>query len=132
MILQLALFGLSLAEVLYEKGFRVMEELAKELLQQINNICVGYHYFRQTDTVDKGKELIERIQQFTSVLLESNVCDTKEERLDFQNYVVQVLKDYTEAIVQRDAVQMVDTLDYGLRGLLDIFAKADDGEEKDE
>lgn len=108
-----------------------MEELAKELLQQINDICIGYHYFRQTDTVDRGMELTEGIQQFASVLLESNICDTQREQIDFQNYILQVLKDYTEAVVQKDAVLMVDTLDYGLRGILDIFAKTDHGVEKD-
>ena len=76
-------------------------------------------------------ELTQEIQQFSSVLLENKICDTKQEQADFQNYVLQTLKDYAEAVVQRDAVLMVDTLDYGIRGLADIFTEVDDGEGRD-
>lgn len=106
-----------------------MEELAKELLLKINDICICYHYFKKADTVEKGIGLSEKIQQFVSVLLEGNIFGMeKEEQEGFQNYVLQTLEDYAEAAVQRDAVLMVDTLDYGFRELLDIFVNEEERE----
>lgn len=43
------------------------------------------------------------------------------EYMDFQTYILGVLEDYMEAIWQQDMVYMLDTLDYGLRELLDIY-----------
>ncbi len=43
------------------------------------------------------------------------------EYMDFQTYILGVLEDYMEAIRQQDMVYMLDTLDYGLRELLDIY-----------
>lgn len=37
-----------------------------------------------------------------------------------------------EALEQRDAVLMIDTLDYGLRELIDIFVDVEDGEAENE
>lgn len=99
-----------------------MEALAKELLFQINDICIRRHYLKQTDTVERGIGLSGQIRQFTSALLEGNVfCLEETEQAGFQNYVLQVLEDYVEASVQRDMVLMADVLDYGLRELLNIF-----------
>lgn len=109
-----------------------VEELAEELLHKINNLCISYHYFKQTDVAEQGVGLSAGIQQFASVLMEGNIFGMEErEQAAFQNYVLQVLKDYTQAAVQRDAVLMVDTLDYGLRELLNIFADPKDGESRD-
>lgn len=109
-----------------------MDALAKELLQQINDICIGYHYFRQTDAVKRGIELLGKVQQFTSGLLGENIFNVEEsEQADFQNYVLQVLSDYSQAAIQRDLVLMIDALDYGMRELVNIFTETDDEERAD-
>lgn len=110
-----------------------METLAKELLKKITQICVEYHYFKKTDAIEKGKEMAEEIQQFTSGFLQGNIYGmTEEEYTGLKNYVLQVLKDYMEAVEQQDIVLMIDTLDYGLRELINIFIDEDVGEDGNE
>ncbi|WP_168356466.1 hypothetical protein [Petralouisia muris] len=41
-------------------------------------------------------------------------------------YVIQTLEDYIEAAEQEDTVLMLDTLDYGLRELVDIYREDDE------
>lgn len=108
-----------------------MELLAEELLQEINQICGSYHYFRQADAVEQGIGLSGKIQQFISALLERNVFGMDEQEWEnFQKNILQLLKDYAEAAQQKDAVLMVDTLDYGFREWLTIFAGTDNWEER--
>lgn len=106
-----------------------MESLAGELLQGINQICGSYHYFRRADTVEQGIGLAGKIQQFISILLERNLFGLDEQEwADFQRNILDLLKDYAEAAQQKDAVLMVDTLDYGFREYLTIFANVGNGE----
>ena len=110
-----------------------METLAKELTEKVDRICVEYHYMRRTDIVERGKALAGDIQQFVSVFLQGNIFGMEEEEYHgLRNYVLEVLTDYTEAIAQRDMVRMADTLEFGLRELLDIYIDQDDGEGQDE
>lgn len=110
-----------------------METLAKELRRDIDLICIGYHYDRQTNVVEKGKALSKKIEELVSVFLKGNIFDMEEEEyIRLQNYVLQVLRDYTQALEQRDMVLMIDTLDYGVRELLMVFIDDDAGEEKNE
>ncbi len=110
-----------------------METLAKELRRDIDLICIGYHYDRQTNVVEKGKALSKKIEELVSVFLKGNIFDMEEEEyIGLQNYVLQVLRDYTQALEQRDMVLMIDTLDYGVRELLMVFIDDDAGEEKNE
>lgn len=110
-----------------------METLAKELRRDIDLICIGYHYDRQTNVVEKGKALSKKIEELVSVFLKGNIFDMEEEEyIGLQNYVLQVLRDYTQALEQRDMVLMIDTLDYGVKELLMVFIDDDAGEEKNE
>ena len=110
-----------------------METLAKQLRRDIDLICIGYHYDRQTNVVEKGKALSKKIEELVSVFLKGNIFDMEEaEYIGLQNYVLQVLRDYTQALEQRDMVLMIDTLDYGVRELLMVFIDDDAGEEKNE
>ncbi|MEY8518864.1 hypothetical protein AALC25_18575 [Lachnospiraceae bacterium 29-84] len=101
-----------------------MDALAKELIQGIDTICEGYHYYKDEEIVmEKAPEFVPKIQQFCSFFLHGNWLGIEEEEyLTLQNYVVEVLRDYTEALEQHDIVYILDTLDYGLRELLDIYA----------
>lgn len=110
-----------------------METLAVELQKEIDNICMEYHCVKSADVMERAKALADNISQFASGLLQGNVFEIEEEEyLGFQEYVVQVLRDYAESVRQYDTVLMVDTLDYGLRELLNIFIDADAGEKRDE
>lgn len=107
-----------------------MEELARELRNKIDNICGGFHYYKDENVLGKAEGLAGELQQFCSHFLQGNIFGMEEgEYLNLQNYVIQVLRDYMEAIEQQDMVYMLDTLDYGLRDLLNIYIDTD-AEEK--
>ncbi len=54
----------------------------------------------------------------------------EKEYAEFGHYVLQVLEDYMEAVKQQDMLYMLDTLDNGLRELLNIYIDTDaDAEE---
>lgn len=110
-----------------------MEALAVKLEDEINRIGIEYHYFKSTQTIEMARALADDIRQFCSALLQENVFGVEEaEYVEFQKYVVGVLEDYMESLRQSDAVLMADTLDYGLRELLNIFINTDAGEKQDE
>lgn len=99
-----------------------MEELALKLKKEIDTICGGFHYHKDENVLGRSRELADEIREFCSYFLQGNIFGMEEtEYLNFQQYILQVLKDYMEAIQQQDMVFMLDTLDYGLRELLNIF-----------
>lgn len=109
-----------------------MKELAKGLRQKIDQICGGYHYYKDENVIENARKLSGEIQEFCGFFLQGNMFEMEEEEYtELQNYVVQILKDYIEALEQEDLVFMLDTLDYGLRELLDIYIE-DDAEERGE
>ncbi len=112
-----------------------MEKQAKTISDKIDNICGGYHYFKDQNVLNRGQELASEIQQFCGYFLQGNIFGMEEdEYIGFRQYVIQVLEDYLEAVEQQDMVYMLDTLDYGLRELLNIFIDIDTnaGEMKNE
>ena len=53
----------------------------------------------------------------------------EEEYASLQRFVIDVLTDYLESLQQRDTVLMLDTLDYGLRELINIYIEDAEGAE---
>lgn len=106
----------------------IMEELARELIQGIDTVCEGYHFYKDEEIVmEKTVEFVPKIQQFCSCFLQGDMFGIeKEEYIKLQYYVVEILRDYTEALEQRDIVYILDTLDYGLRELLNIYKNAEE------
>lgn len=105
-----------------------MEELAKKLITEIDIICAGYHYYRQVNVIEKVIKLQSEIQQFITFFLQGNIFGMEEQEYsEFCQYVLLVLKDYAEAMVQKDMVLMVDTLDYGLRELVMLYVENPEG-----
>lgn len=103
-----------------------MEELAKKLCGEINNICGRYYYYKDGNVLDESVKLAEDIRQFCSYFLQGNIFGMEKEEYDgLQQYVLEALNDYIEALEQRDMVYMLDTLDYGLRELVNIYIDAD-------
>lgn len=110
-----------------------MELLAKKIRDKIDNICGGYHYYKDENVLERSRELVGEVQQFCSYFLQGNIFEMEDdEYLNLQQYVVQVLEDYMEAIKQQDMVYMLDTLDYGLRELLNIFIDTEVGGQDNE
>lgn len=110
-----------------------MEKLAKTIRDKIDNICGRFHYFKDQNVLNRSQELAPEIQQFCSYFLQGNIFGMEEdEYIEFRQYVIQVLEDYLEAVEQQDIVYMLDTLDYGLRELLNIFIDTNAGELKNE
>lgn len=103
-----------------------MEELAIKLRNKIDNICGSFHYYKNENVLSESQKLAEEMQQFCSVFLQGNIYGMEEDEYQaFKGYVLQVLKDYVEAQRQQDMVWMLDTLDYGLRELLNIYIDED-------
>lgn len=99
-----------------------MEDLAEKISRKIDNICGRYHYYKDGHVLDKSLELSGEIQRFCSYFLQGNIFGMEEsEHRKLEQYVIQVLEDYIEAVKQQDLVYMLDTLDYGLRELLNIY-----------
>ena len=57
---------------------------------------------------------------------------SEEEYQNLQVFVIDVLKDYVAAIEQEDVVWIIDTLDYGLRELIELYIDDDAEESEDE
>lgn len=109
-----------------------MEELALQIWNSIDNICGGFHYYKDENVLDRSQKLARDIQQFCSFFLQGNIFGMDEtEYLQLQQYVIGVLEDYMEAIRLKDMVYMLDTLDYGLRELLNIYIDNDAEERED-
>lgn len=110
-----------------------MEVLAKKLLKDVNRICVEYHYFKQTNVIEKVQEIHEEMQQYITFFLQGNILGIEDEEYTaLSQYALQVLRDYSESYIHRDMVLMVDTLEYGLRDLLKLMTDTDDGGESNE
>ena len=81
----------------------------------------------------KAKEIIPTIQKFCTGFLQGNSYGISEEEYqNLQVFVIDVLKDYVAAIEQEDVVWIIDTLDYGLRELIELYIDDDAEESEDE
>lgn len=104
-----------------------MERLARELRCGIDIACGAYYYHKDEGVLLKGIALAERIQKFCGSFLQGNIYGMEDvEYQEFQAFVIGVLEDYLEAVKQKDLVYMLDTLDYGLRELVDIYEGAEE------
>lgn len=105
-----------------------MEKLAKTISNKIDNICGGYHYYKDENVLERSRDLAGEIQQFCGVFLQGNIFGMEEEEYrGLRQFVIEVLEDYMEGVRQRDLVLMLDTLDYGLRELLNLYIDTDTG-----
>jgi len=103
-----------------------MEEKSKEICTIIDTICGGYYIYKDEDVMGKAKKAVGQIQEYCSFFLQGNIFGMEEEEYGaLYVYVVQVLEDFVEAMKQEDTVLMLDTLDYGLRELVDIYKEND-------
>lgn len=104
-----------------------MEEKARALWVIIDTICGGYHIYKDEKVIEKAKKAAGQIKEYCTCFLQGNIFGIEEEM--YQKlccYVVQVLEDFVEAMEQEDTVLMLDTLDYGLRDIVDLYCKKDE------
>lgn len=110
-----------------------MKALATELQGKVDGICIDYHYLKNENVIEKAKEIIPTIQKYCEGFLQGNFFGISEEEYqNLQVFVIDVLKDYVAAIEQEDAVWIIDTLDYGLRELIELYIDKDAEESEDE
>ena len=89
--------------------------------------------FKNENVIEKAKEIIPTIQKFCTGFLQGNSYGISEEEYqNLQVFVIDVLKDYVAAIEQEDVVWIIDTLDYGLRELIELYIDDDAEESEDE
>lgn len=101
-----------------------MKVLANELLPEINRICAEYHFFKQTNVIEKVTKIQQELQQYITFFLQGDVFGLGAAEYNaLSAYALQVLRDYSEAYINRDAVWMVDTLEHGVRKLVQLLAE---------
>ncbi len=99
-----------------------MEEKARKLWVVIDTICGGYHMYKDEKVIEKAKKAAGQIQEYCKFFLQGNIFGMEEkEYQELCNYVIRMLEDFIQAAEQEDTVLMLDTLDYGLRELVDIY-----------
>lgn len=95
-----------------------MEEKIKNLYEEIN--FLGFHatYHRDNNYVENSKSLIKEIQEFVQWFI-------KDSRFGFEREIydnlLDILKDCETALREHDNVLMMDALEQGISGYLEMF-----------
>lgn len=104
-----------------------MEEKARQLWIVIDTICGGYYIYKDEKVIEKAKQAASQVQEYCEFFLQGNRFNMDEEDYrELCSYVIQVLKDFVEALEHEDTVLMLDTLDYGLRELVELYRNKDE------
>ena len=99
-----------------------MEELARIIIDNINKICIDFYYFRKENIMKVGMDILPNIQKiFEQINLFANENPQDKDIVGMQNFALNVIKDLLSAIENEDKVLLVDTLDFGVRELMNIF-----------
>ena len=99
-----------------------MKDIITELVKQIDTKCVGFHYYKDENVFEDIKGQTENVQKLCMFYLQGNIFGIDEiEYIQLSEYITQILKDYVDSIKNRDIVLLLDTLDYGVRELIDIY-----------
>ena len=119
--------GSHIPALLLEKtGDLNMKYKAKQLWIVIDTICGGYYIYKDEKVIEKAKQAAKQVQEYCDFFLHGNHFGMNEEEYrDLCSYVIHVLKDFVEALEQEDTVLMLDTLDYGLRELVNLYHEKD-------
>lgn len=104
-----------------------MEEMSKEIRTIIDTICGGFYIYKDEEVIGKARKAAGKIQEYCKYFLQGNIFGMEEEAYrELYCFVVQVLEDFVEAVTQNDTILMLDTLDYGLREIVDIYRENDE------
>ena len=95
-----------------------MEEKIKNLYEEIN--FLGFHatYHRNNNYVENSKSLIREIQEFVQWFIKDSRYEFEKEIYD---NLLDILKDCETALREHDNVLMMDALEQGISGYLEMF-----------
>lgn len=95
-----------------------MEDKIKNLYEEIN--FLGFHatYHRDHNYVEKTRCLMKDIQEFVQWFIDEN--DFGLEKEIYEN-LADILKDCETALKEHDHVLMLDALEQGISGYLEMF-----------
>lgn len=95
-----------------------MEEKIKNLYEEINFLGFNATYHRNNNYVENSKSLITEIQEFVQWFAGN---DNFEFEKEIYENLTDILKDCETALRQHDNVLMMDALEQGISGYLEMF-----------
>lgn len=95
-----------------------MEEKIQNLFESINFIGFNATYQRSNKYVENSKSLFPAIQEFVGWFMERQEFGFEKEVYD---NLIDILKDCESALQEHDNVLMMDALEQGLSGYLEMF-----------
>lgn len=99
-----------------------MEEKIKLINNQINELCSDYYITKRYNVLLKAKSMLNDIQDFLIFILSGNYFELSESEYEsLKKYTIELMEDIVNAIENNDVVLVIDSFDYGLRELVDIF-----------
>lgn len=99
-----------------------MLEKIKELYENINFIGFYCTYNKKNQYIEKIKEVLPEVQEFSKWFLAGNTFDIDEETYyALQQNLLEILEDCAEALKENDRVLMMDALEQGILGYLEMF-----------
>lgn len=95
-----------------------MEKIIQELYENINFLGFQATYHRDNNYVNNSKGLLPKIQTFVQWFMEMGQCEFEKEVYD---NLLDILMDCETAIRENDNVLMMDALEQGISGYLEMF-----------
>lgn len=98
-----------------------------ETLEKIDKICIEFYFFRNEDILDSVMQIIPKIQTWCEQLidiLEQYPMD--EDAVTVYNFTIETINDIVSAIEYNDQVLLIDTLDFGIREVLNLLIQDED------
>lgn len=105
-----------------------MEEKIQSLYEEIN--FLGFHatYHRNNNYVENSRSLLPKVQEFVHWFMEEQQFGFAQEIYD---NLVEILKDCEIALREHDNVLMMDALEQGISGYLEMFLSEEFFKEKE-
>lgn len=103
-----------------------MEERIQSLYETINFLGFNATYHRNNNYVENSKSLLPKIQEFAQWFFHE--CPVTFEQEVYDNFI-DILSDCETALREHDHVLMLDALEQGISGYLEMFLSQDDTSE---
>lgn len=99
-----------------------MKEKLEIIIYQINELCKDYYFSKQYNVLGTAKNMLPNIQDFMTVILSGNNFELSEDEYEgLKKFTIDLMEDIVSALENEDVVLIIDSFDYGLRTLVDIF-----------
>ena len=103
------------------------QEWIEQLYQKVNNVSTEYLILQKRNNVEQIRELIPQIQEFVQWFF-TNISGLEE---GVYLNLTDILKDCETALREEDNVLMMDALEQGLSGYLEMFLSEEYFNEKE-